>query len=612
MLASTAAGEEKAASNSADPLFLLTNKRGSFALLAGDTSITRYNGCYLSRDLEFYKVIEDIRPINSSLERIENSTAKVLRYGSNSKERFFMNHKDALLYEVQDYKGYVDVVLDCRKMHDHDDTGRIYSLQNEDGCLVIEYIKYKDTELRDEDYRIYLAVAGAKEYYQPKSWEKRYYSMDRSRGSRPWDWYVYRALRLNCESSMTISFGFSLQKEEAIENAKHTLKNSSFLEKTKDNYLKSIMRSKLRIPDQESRLAYRSSQLALDSLITNRGIFAGIPWFTQVWTRDEALCVRALILEEQYDEAKSILFRQLDSLLADGRIGNRQPHSELGSADGVGLVFLRLHDLVERLKDRSLLEKYLSHDELSYIQKRLQASIERLLACHSDAGLIRSEPLETWMDTGYKDDVRAGFRIEIQALQLAMYRLMAGLCSILGNEPKFFTYNELEHVTKETVKKSFWKRPILYDGKDDPTVRPNIFLAYYAYPSLLSKRQWTACFDNALKALWLDWGGLSTIDKNHSYFVKEYTGEDNRSYHRGDSWYFVNNLAGLCLARHDLRRYKSHVEKIREASAFDILSAGVIGYCSEVSSASHRQAAGCLAQAWSSATFIELMHELYQ
>ena len=42
-------------------------------------------------------------------------------------------------------------------------------------------------------------------------------------------------------------------------------------------------------------------------------------------------------------------------------------------------------------------------------------------------GLVKNNALETWMDTEYKGDNRAGFRIEIQGYVLFLYRFMHNL-----------------------------------------------------------------------------------------------------------------------------------------------------------------------------------------
>jgi glycogen debranching enzyme len=110
----------------------------------------------------------------------------------------------------------------------------------------------------------------------------------------------------------------------------------------------------------------------------------------------------------------------------------------------------------------------------------------------------------------------------------------------------------------------------------------------------------------------MEWGGISSIDKNHPLFCSHYTGQTNESYHRGDCWFFVNNIAAIVLSRLDYDHFKYYIEQIAKASSEEILNNGTIGHHAEVSSAVEMTSDGCTAQLWSSAMFIELMHEMYK
>jgi glycogen debranching enzyme len=172
-------------------------------------------------------------------------------------------------------------------------------------------------------------------------------------------------------------------------------------------------------------------------------------------------------------------------------------------------------------------------------------------------------------------------------------------------------YLELENLTKEKVKQVFFDGNILKDGKDASTIRPNIFLAYYLYPDLLSNEDWEKVFDNSFPKLWLDWGGITTIQKDSPLFCREYTGEDNKSYHRGDSWFYINNITAMCLYKLNKEKYKEYIHEIINASTQDILYNGIIGRPSELSSASSLKAEASLFQLWSAATYAELMDLLF-
>jgi glycogen debranching enzyme len=195
------------------------------------------------------------------------------------------------------------------------------------------------------------------------------------------------------------------------------------------------------------------------------------------------------------------------------------------------------------------------------------------------------------MDT--KPANRKGACIEVQALFLSMIELHNYIASITKSKKMF---KGIEKEYKDKVREAFFDGETLYDSltEEAPSdaVRPNVFLAYYIYPGLLTKKEWKTVFDNILKALWLDWGGLSTINHTNHLFKAEYAGENDASYHNGDSWYYINN-------------YAVH------ASKEEMLFSGFIGCCAELSSAKQMKSEGCLSQAWSVASLIELLHEMH-
>jgi glycogen debranching enzyme len=87
---------------------------------------------------------------------------------------------------------------------------------------------------------------------------------------------------------------------------------------------------------------------------------------------------------------------------------------------------------------------------------------------------------------------------------------------------------------------------------------------------------------------------------------------DDASYHNGDSWYYINNYAALAMHRLDKEHYAKHISRIAHASKEEMLFSGFIGCCAEVSSAKQMKSEGCLSQAWSAASLIELLHEMHR
>jgi len=620
----TKEGEVKSSTDSSS--FMLANKRGGYLMLSPSGNITKYMGFYFARKTrqgwELCKTVESISLIGvTPNELLRNLHSVELRSGK-TVEKFFMNHSDSFNYSVENFHGEAKLVLDCRKMHDFHDMGRIYRIKKEKDCIVISYTKYADEKLRKRNYAMHVAIKGIKSCREIKKWVNAVYPYDVQRGSVPASLYVFDALRIKVEGNINLFVACSGKKQDAINKANYLKNNIEYIKKSKIHYTREMCHTNLRIRSDEVRMAYQHSIKAMDDLTQEinsyYGIYAGLPWFHQFWARDEAISLKSLMLLEKFPDAKRIIFRQLDNFLNDGRIKNRFPEYSLGpcleSADGVGWLFKRVSDLVRILKKHRKLNEYLPVKgslSLNAVRKKLEISLSRIIKNYGRNGLVFNRTNETWMDTDFDKDVRDGFRIEIQALHLAMLKLMKELSQVSGDKENYKKYKGMEKETAEIVRKRFLEGDMLLDGVGDYKVRPNVFLAYYIYPELLSKSQWKKVFDFVLKKLWLDFGGLSTIDKGSYLFCNHHTGQDNRSYHRGDSWFWVNNIAALCMHRLGVERYRPYINSILRASMTDILYKGVAGVHSEISSASEQRAEGCWAQAWSSATFIELVHEVY-
>jgi glycogen debranching enzyme len=322
------------------------------------------------------------------------------------------------------------------------------------------------------------------------------------------------------------------------------------------------------------------------------GLRAGLPWFFQFWQRDEAVSFGGLArFDRKY--IFEIFWRQIGEL---GRNNFR-----FQTADGESWLFLRAAQMIKK--------RVFSFKETARIRDCLERSIENLLEKNTQKCFAINDVGQTWMDSLG----RGGACIEVQALRLAMYSLAADLAT---NGEKIDCCLTLEKELADAVRERMFDGRRLADAFDpvtneaDFTARPNIFLAAYIYPQLLRKQEWIKCFEYALDRLWLNWGGLASLDRGDPRFCAKDAGEDPASYHNGDSWFWVNNIAAIAMARLGRKRFKSYIGKILEASVNDILWNGAIGCASEISSAASYEPAGCVNQAWSNATFLELCREL--
>lgn len=573
--------------------FFASNHDGSYIAL-GNPNKTQYEGWFIfkKKEWEMYKLLEDVK-----------TSGKINLYNN------------SLILSIKQ-KETTYLSLDFRETHNYDSAGRIYSiyivqdpLDKHEKILIIKYTKYESYNLTNPRSPVFLAISGMKNHNYLEHWERREYAYDSKRGIKN-DFYVNTGLTLDSEEGKTIVFSYGTTEEEAINENKKTRK---LPEDTAAHFparkpLKSTAIAKealnnltLQIDAQE--IHGRNSR--------GTGILAGLPWFFQIWGRDELISSIGLLHQKKYKEIKSILIRQLQSVDETGKLPNKWPPSELGSADGAGWLYKRVLDVIneEKKTGKKIFTKNNKQLAYSKVCLSIQNNEKRM-----QNGLIQNGPLETWMDTSDKEgsDTRQGARVEVQALHLCMLKTARILAEIIG-EKNLQEYILKESDFKKTVLKKIFNAGLLADGfhenKIDNTARPNIFLANYIYPELLEKNDWISTFDFVMQECWLDWGGISSISKQSPLFKGNHTGITNESYHRGDSWYFLNNIAAICMHRVDKELYKDKIKSIKDASVNEMLNKGWPGQCAELSSANTQTSEGCLAQAWSAATLIELLEE---
>ena len=636
--------------------FLLTNKKGGYCSFFNIPS-SRYQGLFYfdEKAMDMYKIIEKIEIVGSNnVERLKNSFYFAERKKENVIEAFLMPKGfNSLIYEL-DSENEVDLILDCKNSYDNREWGRYYDISEEKGFIIVKFTKKTDSKEDAtngiEELNLFLAIKSNSNLYKKNDkWIGRFYSYDEERNSPPFRRHVYNAIRLK---GTKFVFSMSNNKNNAIKECENVFNNLDSIKSKEKEYFFNILKNdavkkiiKNEKMKNEIKVAYINAINSLNNLIVNTkinfGLFAGLPWFFQFWARDTLISLKALS-KINNELAKKIIFYYLDKINDDGRLPNligQHRSKALGSADAHGWLFFRCNEIIEKInrnkevinsvkKSMNLIKNNKSANSArikqylkkcnSIIQKKenechkiiydLESSLEKslngLLKFHTKDGLEFNEALETWMDTEFKNDNRKGVRIEIQALRLNMHELMFELTQ---NQK----YKVLENILKSKVKEKFWNGKILADGLDDFTIRSNIFIAAYVYPELLTKGEWETCFDNALKSLWLDWGAVATIDKSNPLYTDTCTGEQNiKSYHRGDSWFWINNLAALVLYKLNKKKFNKSIKKIIEASTEEILWKGCIGCHSELSSAKELTSHGCFNQAWSNAMFIEMVDEV--
>jgi glycogen debranching enzyme len=552
-----------------DCSFILTNRKGGYIWL-NDIPVSRYQGVYFVENSKMYRIIENIG-IQGEINEIINKFWCVERIKNNNLERFFMPYGyNSIVYENES-KEPCEIILDLKESYINDSQTN-YSIDQSENLVILE--------CRTKEEKFYVVIILNGRMKRNDKFIERKYSEDEKRNSKPFSRQVFNLGEIESDR---IVISFSSDMAKAVAEAQFISGNIDKLKKKQSEEILDICSDKSK--DSEIDMAYNCAKISLYNLaIDEFGIYAGLPWFFQFWARDELMCLKAVKNISQIQQIKERIFdRWLRNCEKTGRVSANitMENKEMGhSLDSFGWLFKRA-------------------EEIKMTPERKE-EMKKLAA--ADATILFNKPFETWMDT----IPREGARIELQALKINMFHEMH---KITGDS----VYKKKEEQLRKEVKEKFWIGGILLDSQNDATIRPNIFFAHYVYPLLLEQEEWNSCFDNVLKKLWCEWycgGGLSSLDKTNEFFVDTYSGENNNSYHKGDSWFWLNNLTAISLNRINKKKFSSFIKKITQASTNEILWMGAIANHSELSSAKQLSSCGCISQAWSAALYIELIDEL--
>ena len=588
-----------------DISFILTNKKGGYLYLA-EEPLSRYNGFFCYEKGRMIRSIESIQLMNSQVvECYTNKLHTVERKRGNIIESFFVPENfNSFVYEISKMNPFL-ICFDFKESYDNRQFGRFYEIKHHGSFVIVKFTKRKSIQEDGvegiEEYSYFVVIKSNSKVDIIDKWHKRDYEYDKQRNSFPAERYVYQGVMIYGNLAV-FSFGSSLNR--VMDEANFIFYSIKGMRKKEEKSL--LFKMPQRITNQKNPqhcIAYCASAHSIKSLLVQNdkiSMFAGLPWFFQFWSRDELVSCKSLMLLGFKRDAEQILRKYIHALGIYGNLGNKYPNPDIGSADAIGWLFVRIADYLSIYNNKSEFSVEIS----SKYKERFIKAVEELIIYHTQDGMAKNYSKETWMDTDFDGDNRSGFRIEIQALRLFIYKFMF----ILTNDKR---YSMLESSLRKLVREKFWNNSILADGLNDWTVRPNVFIALYVYPELLSRFEWEICIENSLKELWLDFGGIASISKSNRLFTPYHTGENPKSYHRGDSWFWINNLSAIVMNRINNKKFKENILKILSASEKEILFSGALARHAEISSASALRSEGCLMQAWSSALFIELIEEIF-
>lgn len=572
------------------PQFATHNRHGGF-FLWNNAITSKYQGLWTRIDGVMYKSIAQIQPgVNLSVKKaINHLWGFTIDRGNDLQELYYMDQfSDSLICEMKNPMP-ISLILDMKEQSDQDEWGRYYDISEKNGCLFVSYTKKNGDAI---SYKLTLAITGYTHYEIKNEWKEFDYSWDVSRQDPPFKRPLFNSLSL---TGKKIVFSIHTNKELASQQAFSVHARADLikeaLKRETDMFIK---KHALMTDNNEISAAYLSVKYSLEKMVVfnakgeAQGMYAGIPWFTQYWVRDFVLSANQI----PHNERLTLITGFFNEMEKSSFILSCDQGKCAPGIDSELLLFSLAADMYAR--------KEFTKEWESKIITILKRYLRDVIPLRLQDGFIANGPKETWMDTSYQDNGRAGCRIEIQALLL---KVLHFAWQISGDNS--FKLQEQDLARK--VRLAYWNGETLYDAPDDITLRPNVFLAHYFYPDLFLKHEWEKVFSSALDTLWLYWGGLSTLPKTHVHFCgRDRTGTDpDQSYHHGDSWFFINNISARSLLKINKNKFKPFIEKLIVASVTDILWNGIAGSHSEISSADSYEPRGCLMQSWSAATFAD-------
>lgn len=555
-----------------DRAFLLSNKeKDLFSLYT--TPQTRYEGWYTLHGLDPYLKLLDRITVNdpeATVSGLTNTGNTVFsEYTTGLRIGYKLLPSQPGLTISLSAPTSLNLIFDIRSIYAYPTFGRTYTITPKSKGYLVSYTDPTLTE------PIFVHIRSQGDFTLKQEWQLESYPRDEQRHSPPQELHVFNLTELKCNS---VAFGYGNTPEEAEKISLAAFKQKIGPPNVGINYTHDTLLN-------EVTAAKIMSQQSLQLLQTDQGIWAGLPWFHQIWSRDEL--ITALGVDKEWQ--KRIIDRYLSYPLEEGELPTFQG-SKTTCADGVGWLALLVREYgLENFTDQ----------EREYLTMFLKIAKEQLDQFRrAGHGLIYSGFNATWMDT----IGRVGYRLEIQC----MYALVLELLAELTSDPRL-EQTRIRFLGR--IKQEFWSHGYLQDGLSDPALRPNLFLAYLIQPDLLTEQLWQGCFEKALKELRTPWNGLRTLTADHPKYEPLSTGEDNKSYHEGDSWFFINNLAAIALLRFNQHRYGKTIVAILQSSTEEILWQQVIGHPSEISSAEVADSFGCHTQAWSAGTYLALLKE---
>lgn len=357
-------------------------------------------------------------------------------------------------------------------------------------------------------------------------------------------------------SELTIYIGFSDSKEAAVSIVSEAIAGDEINQHKKRVY-DFLMGSYFWSSDTEYSKAVMWARLASQSFVNTEfgyGIWAGFPWFKDIWGRDSFISLPGICLVNgQFDIARKIIenFATMQNCNVQsvdyGRIPNRVTSKDniiYNTTDGTPWMIRGVLEYINHSGD-------LSFAKVIYpVIKRFIEGVEKNYLDHDC--LMKHKDPDTWMDAKIEGVIpwspRGCKANDIQALwfeSIVVAKELAHLVSDKVDEKKYLAMSEK---IKESFVKKFWdaEKEILADrineiDEQDWSVRPNqlMVITIPHCDMLLPIDNAQHVIKNSINNLLFPWG-ICSLSQDHSEFHPYHDNQvmyhKDAAYHNGTIW----------------------------------------------------------------------------
>ncbi len=348
-------------------------------------------------------------------------------------------------------------------------------------------------------------------------------------------------------------------------------------------------------------------------------IIAGYHWFED-WGRDTFISFRGILLVRGEFELARKMLLAWQNYVKYGLVPNRPGLDEYNSLDATLWYIISIYYYYKQTNDINLVEHLFP--TIENMISKLENGTRYEISVDSRGFLITKDKNKalTWMDAvinGIPVTPRVSAAVEIQMLWYNALIIFKEFSNILG-EVVDGIEEKIERL-KNNFNHFYWLNENNYladylDGSIiDKKIRPNPVIGLSLPFSILDREREEAVLDQ-IRANLVTKVGLKTLNNEDNEYKGVYFGsQEDRdfAYHNGTVWPWLH---GLYLKSHlrvhgYSREAKIYVKK-ELLTFWCALQEHGLSYIPEIYSADNLEPRGCLSQAWSYATFLEVFEDL--